>query len=207
MSLESLLAGMPEAVPMGAEQERALTKRAQAGSSAAASRLVSANLRLVVYLVRRLNRPPWIQLDDLVQEGVLGLYHAIRKYRPERGAFRAYAGLWILSYARKCISRSMAHAPVSPDDVPELYHEHHAEAVALAAEPAAVATSTVAAAADELTTREATVWTASLAGDRQADIGRGMGCTKQRVQQIQRAARAKIAASVRRDRRARSLFG
>ena len=63
-----------------------------------AARLVSANLRIVVWLVRSI---PGARdhFDDLVQEGNLGLLHAVRKYDPHRGVkLSSYAAWWIRAY-------------------------------------------------------------------------------------------------------------
>src|SRR5262245_6250989 len=47
-------------------------------------RMVRANLRLVVSLARRLT-PPGTSLFDPVQDGTLGLIHAVRKFDYRRG--------------------------------------------------------------------------------------------------------------------------
>ena len=65
-------------------------------SAEARSALIVAHLGLVRSLARKaLHRlPPSFEFDDLVQDGVLGLYDALDKWQPDRGVtFGAYARL------------------------------------------------------------------------------------------------------------------
>jgi RNA polymerase primary sigma factor len=69
-------------------------------------RMVRANLRLVVSLARRLT-PSGTSLFDPVQDGTLGLIHAVRKFDYRRGCkFSTYATWWI----RQAITRGMVDA-------------------------------------------------------------------------------------------------
>jgi RNA polymerase sigma-32 factor len=68
-----------------------------------ASRLVTANLRLVLKIALEY-RTSHRNLLDLVQEGNLGLIHAVHKYDPRRGVKLAtYASWWIRAYVLKFI--------------------------------------------------------------------------------------------------------
>ncbi len=82
-----------------AEEERALALRIQAGDQAARTRLIEANLRFVVRIATRYCPvlPTGMELDDLVQEGTLGLMRAVDKFRPhEHGTrFTTYAFAWV----------------------------------------------------------------------------------------------------------------
>ena len=61
-------------------------------------RLVTANLRLVVKIAHEYRRAAF-SLLDLVQEGNVGLMHAVRKYDPFRGVkLSSYAAWWIRAY-------------------------------------------------------------------------------------------------------------
>lgn len=86
-----------------AEQEKSLAKQLQEGSVRAKNHLIEANLRLVVCIARRyLNRG--LSLPDLIEEGNLGLIHAVDKFDPENGArFSTYATWWI----RQSIERAI----------------------------------------------------------------------------------------------------
>ncbi len=88
--------------PLSREDERELARRyRETGDRAALFRLVTANLLLVVriaYSFRRAAR----NLLDLVQEGNLGLLHAIERFDPELGVrLPTYAAWWVRAYMVK----------------------------------------------------------------------------------------------------------
>ena len=78
-----------------AEEEKKYSRRALRGDEAARQRMIESNLRLVVKIARRyVNRG--LPLLDLIEEGNLGLIHAVKKFDPERGfRFSTYATWWI----------------------------------------------------------------------------------------------------------------
>ncbi len=85
------------------EEEQALTVRVRQGDFEARQRMIEHNLRLVVNIAKHyVNRG--LSLLDLVEEGNLGLMHALDKFEPERGfRFSTYATWWI----RQNIERSI----------------------------------------------------------------------------------------------------
>jgi len=66
--------------------------------------LITANLRLVVHIAKRFTQAG-LPLEDLVQEGNLGLLRAVDKFEPERGnKFSTYAFWWI----KQAVERGIA---------------------------------------------------------------------------------------------------
>jgi len=111
---------------LNAEDERELSKAIEAGRDAAAlietgersaalrrdlrnaaiakDRFIRSNLRLVVSIARRYPLPQGMDLLDLIQEGNLGLEHAVDKFDWRRGfKFSTYATFWI----RQAIGRAL----------------------------------------------------------------------------------------------------
>ncbi len=83
----------------GAELRRAVAKGAKAKD-----RFIRSNLRLVVSIARRYPLPQGMDLGDLIQEGNLGLEHAVDKFDWRRGfKFSTYATFWI----RQAIGRAL----------------------------------------------------------------------------------------------------
>lgn len=85
------------------EEERKLSTRARAGDFSARQKMIEHNLRLVVNIAKHyLNRG--LSLLDLIEEGNLGLMHALEKFEPERGfRFSTYATWWIRQNIERAI--------------------------------------------------------------------------------------------------------
>ncbi|MBW3537435.1 MAG: sigma-70 family RNA polymerase sigma factor, partial [Actinobacteria bacterium] len=83
----------------GAELRRAVRRGARAKDH-----FIRANLRLVVSLARRYPLPAGMELGDLIQEGNIGLEHAVDKFDWRKGfKFSTYATFWI----RQAIGRAL----------------------------------------------------------------------------------------------------
>ena len=79
-------------------------ERAIRAAARAKDRFIRANLRLVVSVARRYPLPPGMELLDLIQEGNLGLEHAVDKFDWRKGfKFSTYATFWI----RQAIGRAL----------------------------------------------------------------------------------------------------
>ena len=88
---------------LSAEEEVYFARRALKGDEQARKRMIESNLRLVVKIARYyMNRG--LAFLDLIEEGNLGLIHAVEKFDPERGfRFSTYATWWI----RQTIERAL----------------------------------------------------------------------------------------------------
>ncbi len=91
---------------LSAKEEKELAKRIEAGDEDAKNRLALANLRLVVSIAKKyVGRSPNLTMLDLIQEGNLGLFKAVKKFDWRRGyKFSTYATWWI----RQSITRALA---------------------------------------------------------------------------------------------------
>jgi len=92
------------AIPLLSEtEEHELARRVQEGDEEAKQKMIEANLRLVIYLVKRYSNRG-LPVPDLVEEGNLGLIKAVERYDPERNCrFSTYAVWWIRQYMRRAI--------------------------------------------------------------------------------------------------------
>ncbi len=85
------------------DEELKLAGAARDGDSAAVLELVRRNLRLVVSIAKQYKNYG-LSLEDLIQEGNLGLMRAAQKFDPERGCrFSTYATFWIRQSVIKAI--------------------------------------------------------------------------------------------------------
>lgn len=96
---------VPGPAGLTSQEEVALIRRAQGGDDRARERLVAANTRLVYSIARRYHCRS-LTLDDLAQEGTIGLLVAIERFNPTLGCrLSTYASHWI----RQAIARSIEH--------------------------------------------------------------------------------------------------
>jgi len=104
-TLQTYLRDIRKAPLLTPEEEFETAQRARGGDFAARQAMIEHNLRLVVSIAKNyVGRG--LPMTDLIEEGNLGLMHAIGKFEPERGfRFSTYASWWI----RQSIERSIMH--------------------------------------------------------------------------------------------------
>lgn len=101
--LPSYLGRLTEAPLLTKEEERTLTRAVRKGCRESRTRLIEANMRLVINIARAF-RSNAIPLEDLIQEGAIGLMQAVERFDPDRGfRFSTYATYWI----RQAIGRAI----------------------------------------------------------------------------------------------------
>lgn len=202
------------------EEQRLAQAYRRSGDTAAAHRLVTANLRFVVAIARRY-RVHGARMADLVQEGNIGLMEAVERFDPAKGVrFITYAAWWIRAYVRQFTVRSASvvrpgataverlrfrggdlslEAPAA-DGGPSLLDVAAGEGPSphdelSQAQDHAALRRRVADALDCLDDRERFLVAARLMGDKPLsvrEVGDHFGCSQERVHQIQRRLRKKL---------------
>ena len=101
---KAIEAGRDAATRLEAGERGAALRRDLRNAATAKDRFIRSNLRLVVSIARRYPLPQGMDLLDLIQEGNLGLEHAVDKFDWRRGfKFSTYATFWI----RQAIGRAL----------------------------------------------------------------------------------------------------
>lgn len=131
--LPSYMGRLTQAPLLSADEELKLTLAAKDGDGAAKKRLVESNMRLVINIAKTY-RSKNVQMEDLIQEGAIGLIQAINRFEPDRGfRFSTYATHWI----RQAISRAIDNKSKAirlPAHIAQSLRKVERERVRLAAE-------------------------------------------------------------------------
>ena len=104
--LARYLKSIREFPPLSREEEHKLALRVSAGNLSAKQKLVRHNLAFVVAIARK-QRRGGVRLEDLIQEGNVGLMKAAEKFDPHAGTrFSTYAVWWIRAYVGKYLKEA-----------------------------------------------------------------------------------------------------
>jgi RNA polymerase sigma-32 factor len=112
-TLKTYLAEVSGYPVMTREREHEISLRVfENNDKDAAQELVMSNLRLVVKIALQYYST-YINVLDLIQEGNVGMLHAVKKYNPYKGSkFSSYAVYWIKAYILKYIMESWSMVKV-----------------------------------------------------------------------------------------------
>jgi len=101
--LETYLREINETALLTASEEKELAYRIEDGDGAARDRMVRANLRLVVNIARSYTGKG-LSLQDLIEEGNLGLLRAVEGFDPDMNTrFSTYASYWIKQSIKRAL--------------------------------------------------------------------------------------------------------
>ncbi len=101
--LETYLREINETALLTADEEKSLSRSISAGDASARDRMVRANLRLVVNIARGYSGKG-LPLQDLIEEGNLGLLRAVEGFDPDMNTrFSTYASYWIKQSIKRAL--------------------------------------------------------------------------------------------------------
>jgi RNA polymerase primary sigma factor len=101
--LETYLREINETALLNADEEKQLAHRIENGDNEARDRMVRANLRLVVNIARGYTGKG-LALQDLIEEGNLGLLRAVEGFDPTMNTrFSTYASYWIKQSIKRAL--------------------------------------------------------------------------------------------------------
>ena len=104
--LETYLREINETALLTADEEKELARAIAVGDVRARDRMVRANLRLVVNIARGYTGKG-LGLQDLIEEGNLGLLRAVEGFDPDMGTrFSTYASYWIKQSIKRALINS-----------------------------------------------------------------------------------------------------
>ena len=104
--LETYLREINETNLLTADEEKMLARQIAVGDAQARDRMVRANLRLVVNIARGYTGKG-LGLQDLIEEGNLGLLRAVEGFDPDVGTrFSTYASYWIKQSIKRALINS-----------------------------------------------------------------------------------------------------
>src|SRR6187455_2140687 len=128
--LETYLREINETALLTADQEKSLARAIAVGDTEARDLMVRANLRLVVNIARGYTGKG-LALQDLIEEGNLGLLRAVEGFDPTMNTrFSTYASYWIKQAIRRALVNSAKTIRI-PVHMVELLAKWHRASVQL----------------------------------------------------------------------------
>ena len=105
-SLKNYFKDINKYEPLTLEEEQELAKRIKNGDSKALEKLIKHNLKIVIVIANK-NRGRGIDVEDLIQQGNLGLYEAAIRYDGSKNVkFASFASTRILKMINQLIDQS-----------------------------------------------------------------------------------------------------
>ncbi len=120
-SLNSIFDAVGKERLLSAEEEIELSKRVERGDSAARDRMIQANLRLALSIVKKYSKRG-VDLEDLFQESVIGLANAVDRFDWSKGfKFSTYAYWWIQQAVRQYLASNAGPINLPANTFSKLY--------------------------------------------------------------------------------------
>ena len=127
-TLQTYLREINDVALLSAEEEIELAHRVQEGDPDAREQLIRANLRLVVSIAKRYDNRG-LPLQDLIEEGNLGLMRAVERFDPAAECrFSTYATWWIKQGIRRALVNTVRTVRVPSYMVELIYRWRSTEA-------------------------------------------------------------------------------
>lgn len=105
-SLDKYFKSIQKLNPLEKEEELELARKHKQGCSKSLEKLISHNLKIVVTIANK-NRGRGINVDDLIQQGNLGLFEAALKFDPDQNVrFATFAGTRVLKSINNLIDNA-----------------------------------------------------------------------------------------------------
>ena len=103
------------------EQEVELSKKIEKGDKRARDKMITANMRLALSVVKKYTNRG-IDVDDLVQESIIGLTKAVDQFDYTKGfKFSTYAYWWIQQAVRQCVASNVGPIALPANTFSKLY--------------------------------------------------------------------------------------
>jgi RNA polymerase primary sigma factor len=107
------------ATKISKDDELDVIRLAQQGDKKLKELIVNRHSKLVIHIAKKYKNAKGIEMDDLIQEGMIGLLKAFDKFIPDKGnKFSTYATFWINQTVRRAIQNksNAIRVPISTDE-------------------------------------------------------------------------------------------